>query len=498
MMTPSASGALTHSFLGSFGGLLLSSTPTTEDGWVERATIFALIPELTSFGDLDFLALATCVQAMLRSTPMAAIRPFGKTYRLDLDKLVAALDRLNTSLKGQLDLSSKKEAASPSRSANLDMKLPANQQLKYRGGTKYGIPKVLEYTDPASLTRWVWTLSRPWYPGAKPRDAEGGEEQGGKKKGKGSKKSPQAAEAEEIMRAMQRQQGSKAAGSSSGAKARKKQKTDPAPKKAPKGPVLTGDAQSLHSGSDLISPNPREWFNDAQLATAAHLEADPMRAARMVKTNYPRPSRMVPQLFGEPTAQKALASKSLTIVQQYCDGMHWHNLAIIGPTAQIVMWEPFGSRLGDRDAIMIAAKKAAAKASSSDKWGRTWKVKVLTLKLQDDGYQCGVWSHYFRGLIYGRLRRHLLRQRAARAADARRRLGQPVGRKRRREGAEVGRQSRLRRCAARQDAQDAAGGRRRRQSAVPGRLAGPDVHGDREERRRLYVARRAPRLEERD
>lgn len=405
-----------HAMLGDFRGALVKTLPTTEAGWCERIATFCLLSTLSrhlrpgnnAYGTgpgMHFGSLATYVQAVARSPPMIVTGFFGPAYRADLGLLASTVDRLNSAtLMGQLDLHLKDDLGRICDIRRDDAVVATTTdalKLDWRSLTHFGIPGRIVYAPVQGCSTWSWKLLCPAYSLRLSFADDEEESSSGANKAKEKPQSAAGAKGKAPPKAKAAPKAAAPKGKGKG-KAAPPSKTKPGSKRPrdDEEPELTGDAQSLHSGSDLISPNDEEWLNDAQIATAGHLESDPMRAARMVKTNYPRPSEKVPQLFGEPTAQKALASKSLTIVQQYCDGMHWHNLAIIGPTAQIVMWEPFGSRLGDRDAIMIAAKKAAAKASSSDKWGRTWKVKVLTLKLQDDGYQCGVWSHYFRGRIY--------------------------------------------------------------------------------------------------
>ena len=49
-----------------------------------------------------------------------------------------------------------------------------------------------------------------------------------------------------------------------------------------------------------------------------------------------------------------LTRKVGVLIQQFCDGMHWHNLALIGPEARAYYWDPFG---GDIDSIRSLAVK---------------------------------------------------------------------------------------------------------------------------------------------
>ena len=38
-----------------------------------------------------------------------------------------------------------------------------------------------------------------------------------------------------------------------------------------------------------------------------------------------------------------LEKKKGVIIQQFCDGLHWHNLVLFGPEARAYYWDPFGT-----------------------------------------------------------------------------------------------------------------------------------------------------------
>ena len=76
-------------------------------------------------------------------------------------------------------------------------------------------------------------------------------------------------------------------------------------------------------------------------------------------------------------------------MQQFCSGLHWHNLAIIGPEQLGYYWEPKGSQMA-----FAAIERAFQRAAPVG-----WKLESITLELQADGHSCGDWAHYFRGRV---------------------------------------------------------------------------------------------------
>ena len=78
-----------------------------------------------------------------------------------------------------------------------------------------------------------------------------------------------------------------------------------------------------------------------------------------MRYNYPRPQSLVPSVFAERPALRVLHDKASVLVQQFCDGCHWHNLVLFGPEQRAYYWEPMGSSLGGRHAIKAAFERAA-------------------------------------------------------------------------------------------------------------------------------------------
>lgn len=84
------------------------------------------------------------------------------------------------------------------------------------------------------------------------------------------------------------------------------------------------------------------------------------------------------------------------VLQQFCDGVHWHNLALIGPQKLAVHWEPMGSDIHARASPVAAVRRAFESAPKAD----GWRLVSMRMDVQSDGYQCGPWAHWFRGRLY--------------------------------------------------------------------------------------------------
>ena len=57
--------------------------------------------------------------------------------------------------------------------------------------------------------------------------------------------------------------------------------------------------------------------------------------------NYPRPKDKVPNIFTEQSGKHALEQVDRALIQQFCDGCHWHNLVLIaiGPEKRAYYWD---------------------------------------------------------------------------------------------------------------------------------------------------------------
>ena len=98
----------------------------------------------------------------------------------------------------------------------------------------------------------------------------------------------------------------------------------------------------------------------------------------------------MPRILAIKQVKKALRGEAVVIVQ-YCNGLHWFNLAIIGPERNVYHWDPFGKKLEGRHPIRSAFESATA--------AQGWQFTSLPIKLQADGHSCGDWAHYFRSRV---------------------------------------------------------------------------------------------------
>ena len=145
----------------------------------------------------------------------------------------------------------------------------------------------------------------------------------------------------------------------------------------------------------------QEWYSDVILANAHALDARP-EGSVPIRYNYPRPGVEISKTLKQRGPQRALHNCDTVLLQQFSDtvtasgssnGMHWHNLALIGPEKVAVYWEPYGSQLPGRG-VIAAAFDDALKADG-------WELISVRLEVQTDGYQCGPWAQ-----CAGRVRTH--------------------------------------------------------------------------------------------
>ena len=134
------------------------------------------------------------------------------------------------------------------------------------------------------------------------------------------------------------------------------------------------------------SANPQEWLTDVHLANA-HANDQQLIGVTPVRYNYPRPLWLMAKIFEERSALRVLQEQEQVLVQQFCDGCHWHNLVLIGPERIAYYWEPLGTALSARSPVRTAFFKAAPAG---------WTLQSIRFKLQAYGHSCGDWSHYFR------------------------------------------------------------------------------------------------------
>ena len=157
-----------------------------------------------------------------------------------------------------------------------------------------------------------------------------------------------------------------------------------------KEPTRFGPARRLLADLAYPSNEATQWLSDVILANGHEADVRPTGSVP-VRYNYPRPQSQVPSIFEQTAARRIFRHEDTCLVQQFCDGVHWHNLALVGPERVMYYWEPTGSKLGGRDAISTAFECAAPGG---------WDIVSIPLRLQADGHSCGDWAHWFRCRVH--------------------------------------------------------------------------------------------------
>ena len=161
-------------------------------------------------------------------------------------------------------------------------------------------------------------------------------------------------------------------------------------------PKLHGPTAQRLSSAGLIPSHDKVWFNDAVLANCNAADGRPEGG---VPLRYNFPKGFVNAAHGTFTqrgGQRTLNKCDCVLLQQFCDGVHWHNLALIGPQKLAVHWEPMGSDIHARASPVAAVRRAFESAPKAD----GWRLVSVRMDVQSDGYQCGPWAHWFRGRLY--------------------------------------------------------------------------------------------------
>ena len=151
-------------------------------------------------------------------------------------------------------------------------------------------------------------------------------------------------------------------------------------------PKRFGRATRLLADLAYPSSEPTQYLSDVHLANADAADARPTGRVP-VRYNYPRTQSLMPSIFEERPSKRIFRLGDSVLVQQYCDGVHWHNFALFGPEKMGYYWDPIGGKLSRRDPIL----KAFVQQAPSD-----WDLESISLVLQADGHSCGDWAHWFR------------------------------------------------------------------------------------------------------
>ena len=152
-------------------------------------------------------------------------------------------------------------------------------------------------------------------------------------------------------------------------------------------PALFGKARLILSDAAYPSANPVEWLNDNILANG-HAADERPEGAWPVEYNYPAMQALVPPIFTRARGERVLQQRGCAVIQQFCDGCHWHNLVLIGPEARAYYWDPLhANALPRRSPIRVAFDAAAPDG---------WEFESIYFQAQADGHSCGDWSDFFR------------------------------------------------------------------------------------------------------
>jgi hypothetical protein len=153
-------------------------------------------------------------------------------------------------------------------------------------------------------------------------------------------------------------------------------------------PTLFGPIRKQRAGNCAYpSDSPFEYLSDVILANA-HAADERPEGTVPVRYNYPRPGSLVPNIFSQRPARRVIHEQQSVLIQQYCEGLHWHNLVLFGPEKCAYYWEPLhGATLAGRDPIRTAFERAVSDG---------WTLCCIPLVLQADGHSCGDWAHWFR------------------------------------------------------------------------------------------------------
>jgi hypothetical protein len=141
------------------------------------------------------------------------------------------------------------------------------------------------------------------------------------------------------------------------------------------------------SGSTL--PAPPAGSTTDRTTLIRRLEKRLREIASLQQLSRPLSSAETIKVAQLPLVESQLLEKGdRALIQQFCDGCHWHNLVLIGPEQRAYYWEPANAtKLGSRSPIRTAFVAAAPDG---------WVLESISLIAQADGHSCGDWAHWFR------------------------------------------------------------------------------------------------------
>ena len=123
-------------------------------------------------------------------------------------------------------------------------------------------------------------------------------------------------------------------------------------------PMLFGPARRMRGDLAYPSQDGRQWLSDVIIANAHAADERPVGDVSVLY-KYPRAEVQMPMIFEQRGEQCVLHNQQACLIQQYCSGVHWHNIVLIGPERRAYYWEPNGSSMTSRHAIRVAFDAAA-------------------------------------------------------------------------------------------------------------------------------------------
>ena len=141
------------------------------------------------------------------------------------------------------------------------------------------------------------------------------------------------------------------------------------------------------SSSAILSNDSEEWLNDNQVGNANAISDRPSK--HQIKLNYPRGSN-VETVFTSATVTRTVTTSQVlplvALLQNFVEAAHWRKLIISFSEKIVYSYEPYGSQLRRRHAIMSAFDATLGALDG-------WRLECIEVQAQSncDTSSCGVW-----------------------------------------------------------------------------------------------------------
>mmetsp|Transcript_16095 Transcript_16095/g.51367 ORF Transcript_16095/g.51367 Transcript_16095/m.51367 type:complete len:453 (-) Transcript_16095:205-1563(-) len=161
--------------------------------------------------------------------------------------------------------------------------------------------------------------------------------------------------------------------------------------------VLSGPFGLQRQGSVLLTNNPREWLTDSHLANLLALrKAELEKKSLWIRLLYPSATDTLLHARKDEDRRQTTVLSALRgelaepLAQVFCSGSHWHVLIVLARCADVIYWEATGgsAALRARHPLFSAIDTVIAEAGA----GPRPKLRAMQLRLQSDGWNCGVWA----------------------------------------------------------------------------------------------------------